>query len=199
MRLSRAFPLGAAVAALAVGASGCGSSTGPNTVTMTQAEVAEVFAEMSDALSGTGISLDRMPTGTFAPARAANASAGTAETINVSASCSGGGTVGVSGSVNASGTTGASFDLTETASSCETVHFTVGGSVKISGSVTLTSSTTSFNENVKGSFSITRKSDGTTGNCAIDFTVNGSFGDASSSVTASGTICGVNASAVVTT
>jgi hypothetical protein len=195
MRFTRTLPLGAAAVALVVGASACGSSTGANTVTMTQAEVAEVFAEMSDALSGTGVSLSQMPAGAFVP-RAARATSAS-QPIDVSASCSGGGTVGVSGSVNSNGTTGASFDLTETATSCETTHFTVGGSVKITGSVTVSQSSTSFNEDIKGSFTITRKSDGTSGNCAIDFSVNGSFGD-TSSVAVTGTICGVNASTVVT-
>ena len=198
MRFTRLLPLSAAGLAVVVGATACGDSIGANTVTMTQAEVAEVFAEMSDALSGTGVSLSQMPAGALVPARAAGSITGSAETINVSADCSGGGTVGVSGSVNPSGSTGASFNLTETATSCETTHFTVDGSVKISGSVTVSQSSTSFNENIKGSFTVLRKSDGTSGNCAIDFTVDGSFSDASSSVTASGTICGVNASAVIT-
>jgi hypothetical protein len=196
MRFTRVVPLAGAVLGVAFGATACGSSTGANTITMTQAEVAEVFTEMSDALSGTGVSLSQMPAGAFVP-RAAGAVSNTAESINVSADCSSGGTVGVSGSVNPSGTTGASFNLTETASSCQTTHFTVGGSVTINGSVTVSQSSTSFNETVKGSFTVTRLSDGSSGNCAIDFTVNGSFSNASSSVTASGTICGVNASAVV--
>jgi hypothetical protein len=196
MRFARPLPLVAAVLGVAFGASGCGNSTAPNTVTMTQAEVSELFTEMTSALSGTGLSLSRMPAGVAGPARAAS---NAEESISITADCGLGGTVGVSGSVNPSNS-GASFNVTETASACQTEHFTVGGSITINGSAATTSSAATFNETIKGSFDVTRKSDGTSGTCAVDFSVNGnvSLTGGSSTVTASGTICGINASAVVT-
>ena len=197
MRVTRIVPLAGAVLGVAFGATACGSPTGANTITLTQAEVAEVFAEMSAPLDSTGAFLSQMPAGAFVPARAAGSITNAASSIDVSADCSAGGTVSVSGSANPT-TSGASFDLTETATSCQTAHFTVGGSVKVTGSVTLGQSSSSFDENIKGSFTITRLSDNTSGNCAIDFSVNGSFSGTSSSVTAQGTICGGNASTVVT-
>lgn len=196
MRLLRPLPLVAAVLGVAVGASGCGSSTAPNTVTMTQAEVTEVFTEMANALSQTGVTFDRMPAGVVGIARAAsNAQA----SISVTANCALGGTVGVSGSANPTNT-GASFNVTETANACQTQHFTVGGSITINGSASTTNSAATFNETAKGSFDVTRKSDGSSGTCAIDFSVDGnvSLTGGTSTVTAQGTICGVNASAVVT-
>jgi hypothetical protein len=199
MRFTHAFPLGAATMALMVGASACGSSTGANTITITQAEAAEIFAEMSGAFGATGFSLSQMPAGVFLPARAAATTTNAAASIDTTVNCTSGGTVAVSGTVTI-GATGASFNVTETGNGCQTTHFTVGGAITVSGSVNSTQTSLTYNEATKGSLDLTRNADGTAGTCAVNFTVDGSVdtGTFASTATAQGTICGINASTVVT-
>ena len=197
MRLTRVVPVAAAIGGVVLSASACGSSTGANTITLTSAEVTEVFTELASALGGTGVTLDQTRGGMFLPARADMANTATATTISVTANCSGGGgTVGVSGSVTPS-SSGASFTLTESLNACQTTNFRVGGSINLNGSASSTQTSSSFNETVTGSLDITRKSDGQHGTCAINFSLNGTVSSTGTSVTASGTICEVNANGIV--
>ncbi len=199
MRLTRPCPAVAAILALVLSANACGNPTG-NTITLTQAEVSEVFAEMSAALSsGGGINLSRTTQAGPVLQPAPIVSSAAAGDINATVSCTGGGSVNVAGTVNGAGTSSASFDLTESFNSCKTTHFTVGGSLRYTGSISTSPTSLTFQETTKGDLSVSH-TDGRSGNCHIDFSVNGSFnsGTGTGTVTASGTICGVEANAIVT-
>jgi len=196
MHLTRLFPAAAAAVALTLTATGCKDSTG-TTITLTPTEAAELSGEIGQALSGGGIALNQISV--IEPPMLAFGSSGPAGPITVTVNCVGGGTVGVSGSTTGTSSS-ATFDVTETFNACKTAHFNVGGSLHLTGNFSSSQSTFTFQETVKGSLSVQHLTDGRSGNCGIDFTVNGSINQSTGAVTvsASGNVCGINASTVVT-
>ncbi len=192
MRITRFAP----VLGLALVAAACSSDKGPTTpattITMTDAEVTQLFTEVGsvfDSLSG--IVLNRTANVPNGPLMSIVPGPNFSALGNISGSgpCPAGGTASVSG--NAGGTAPTmTFDVTATFSGCKTTNFTVGGSFRETGSIN--TSTFAGSVTVTGSLSVST-TDGRSGSCGMNFTVTFT----SMSATATGTICGRNASGTV--
>ncbi len=198
MRPSRFAPL-IAVAVLAVNSGACSksSSTAP-AITLSQTEVGQLFLEIDSVLTAMGgpalsqtANLKASPLLSLVPGPSFNVMS----PISGSASCPAGGTASMSGSASST-TTSESFDITATFNSCKTSSYTVGGSFRETGNASFTSTTISGTISVNGSLSV-NASGGRSGTCAIGFTVTVSGSLTAPTVTATGTICGVNATGVV--
>jgi hypothetical protein len=189
MRLTPIVP--AAALALGLFASACKKDSTSPTIALTQTEVSELFAELSAALDSANINFSRVGRGPMfsvfpGPSFSAMPS------VSVTANCPAGGNVSVMGSASST-TTSETFDITEAFNSCKTTHFTVGGSIRATGSFTYTQTSISGNEAVKGSLSV-NATDGRSGSCPIDFSVTFVGTSGSPTITTSGTICGISAS-----
>src|SRR5438128_2424611 len=152
MRLSRI--VSGASLALAFAVAGCGDSTGSgtNSITMSNAEVLEMYAEINAALAGANFSASKTAGG-VSLSRVFLPELDKAVSISATVQCTPSGSVGVSGSSDES-TTGGSFDITETFTACKTTHFTLGGSLNYAGNVAATSSSFTFNLTIKGDVSV---------------------------------------------
>jgi hypothetical protein len=198
MRFGKLVPFSALALAFTVGACGDSTGSGSNTITMTNAESLELWAEIGNALSGADFSASRAggPSLSRAFVPSFNKQVSINATVNCTTGGSGGGSVSVSGTADATAT-GETFNITETFNACKTTHFTLGGSVDYSGSVTSSASSFNFSLTVKGDISVSA-TDGRSGNCNMNFTVTESGTLQAPTITVSGTICGVQANAVIT-
>lgn len=199
MYVSRSRCMFAALAVAAISLAGCGSSTEPAAITMSQADVELLFSELDSAFAGT-VSFTRMAPTTpggrpsfirVPPAASSLTLRPSLTTISQTNNCNNGGSVAVSGTDNVTSSTD-NFDITTSFNGCKTPHFTVGGSLEFKGSATDNGSTFSLSLTVNGTLDV-NTSDGRSGSCPINFTVSGD----QNSVTASGTICGVSANGTV--
>lgn len=193
MRGIRVIPT--TVLALGLSLTACKSdSTGPS-VSLSQAEVSQLFTEVSSALSSVNIGFIVSqnaggPALSLRPGPDLSPMPGVSATV----SCPGGGSASATGSF--SGTTTVSFDVTFGFSACKTTNFTVGGSLRFFGSASSTATSLSLSETVQGTLTV-NASGGRSGSCAVNFTVTVSGPLATPTVTATGTVCGVNASGTV--
>lgn len=178
-------------------------SDGAPAISLTDEEVAQLFAQLltaSAAVDGVNPSGQRVPSSAMKGAAAIRAYAGgasnaTTSTINVTADCEGGGTVSIAGS-GTDNTTSATFDITESFANCKTDPFTIGGSLHYFGTLTNPNdSTFTLQASMKGGIDVSH-TDGRSGRCNIDFTINLSSSGDAFDVSANGTICGRSASGV---
>jgi hypothetical protein len=194
MRATRVMPTTVLLLGLSVAA--CTNDTTGPSISLSQAEVSQLFSEVSDAMSsvnmgfivsqsagGPAISLRPGPNLSPMPG------------VSATVSCPNGGTASAVG--NFSGTTAISFDVTVGFSACKTTNFTVGGALRFFGSASQTQTTFSLTETVRGTLNV-NASNGRSGSCAIDFTITVSGSPANPTIAASGMVCGINASGTVT-
>ncbi|MDH3290663.1 MAG: hypothetical protein OEO20_00485 [Gemmatimonadota bacterium] len=159
------------VGALALVLAGCGSDVGTNSGDpLTQAEAAEIFAQLQTAVA------DALGSPS-APATVSPPEVMAVPIPTSSATCPAGGSVSVSGSADETAT-GISFSLTETVSNCgivyNTITFTVDGDphIKISGDITIGGDMqVSGTYDMQGGF-LYSADDGRAGSCAVDASVN---------------------------
>jgi hypothetical protein len=163
----------------------CSDSTAP-VIQLTDDEVALLFAELGEALG-------EPPTTT---AGSGNQASLTTSTVSATLDCVNGGTVSVNGS-STQDTNVLSMDFTEVFHACETETFTIGGSLRFTATLTtLNDSSRTLNQALKGTITATH-SDGRSGSCLIDMTLDLSESGDTFNLSASGTICGRNADVVV--
>lgn len=194
MRAIRVIPT--AVLLLGLSAAACKNDTTGPSISLSQAEVSQLFSEVSDAMSSVTMGFIVTQSGggpamSLRPGPGLSTMPGVSATVN----CPSGGSVSASG--NFSGTTTVGFDVTFSFSSCKTTNFTVGGSLRFFGSASETQTTISLTETVRGTLNV-NASNGRSGSCAIDFTITVSGSPANPTITASGMVCGINASGTVT-
>src|SRR5262245_7364603 len=134
MRIRRLIHTLGATLGAALAVSSCGSGVNETTITMSQAEVAELFSEIGNGLSGGGINASRssLPQASLMPPGAMASPTSPEASIDVTVNCGAGGNVHVTGSSSGSESS-ANFDVKETFNSCKTAHFTVGGSITLKG------------------------------------------------------------------
>jgi hypothetical protein len=193
MRSIRVLPTTVLVLGLFVACSK--DATGPS-ISLSQSEVAQLFTEISDAMSSVNMGfIVGRSTGGPAISLRPGPNLSPMPGINATVTCPNGGSASAVGSV--SGTTTVNFDVTFGFSACKTTSFTVGGSLRFSGSVASTATTLTMTETVRGTLTV-NASNGRSGSCAVDFTITMSDAPSGSTVTASGTVCGIKASGTVT-
>lgn len=165
------------------------SSTAPS-VQLSQAQVGQLYTEISDVLSSVGASFNLVsysqghPLFALVPPRSAAAST----SVSGSGSCPVGGSASFSGSADETSNP-ATFSFTASFSSCKTTDFTVNGSFNENGSIN--TSTDAGSITITGNISVTASTG--SGSCPLNFTVTFS----PSTATASGTICGQNVNGTV--
>ncbi len=184
---------------VSVGACSKSASTAP-TGTPTQAQVAQMFSELS-AVSASVSTVGFTRTGTGSTgggvAGVPHLAYDRLAAISATASCPVSGTVAVSGNVNPT-TSGVSFGITDTWSACQTAHFLVNGSDSENGAFTVTSG---GSPTISGSFTetgaLTVSGPVWQGNCAINVTLTLSGPTSGPTVSWTGTMCGANVSGSV--
>jgi hypothetical protein len=193
MRLHRfAAVLGLTGLSMTAGACSKSDTTAP-AISLSQTEVSTLFTEVGavfDSMSGLTFSRSGNRSGGPLMSMVPGPNFNAMGSINGSANCPNGGSASASGSAGTTGTT-ETFDVTATFNNCKTAHYTIGGSFRENGSVNSTTLVGSVT--LSGSLSVTA-ADGRHGNCGINFTVTFT----STSATASGSVCGLNASGTVT-
>src|SRR5262245_20089276 len=99
MRFRRLISTVGATLGAALAVSSCGSGVNETTITMSQAEVVELFTEMGNGLSGGGINASRsaLPEASLLPPGVMASPASPEASIDVSVNCTGGGNVHVTG------------------------------------------------------------------------------------------------------
>lgn len=204
MSVSKSRCMFAVLAVAGMSIAGCGSSTEPATIPMSQADVTLLLSELDTAFAG-AVSFTLMaptapgesPHFIRVPVSGGVASASlpkvSLSTFSETDPCNYGGNVVVAGSDNGASPTD-HFDITTSFSACKLPDFTVGGSLEFKADITSSSTSATISLSVNGTLTI-NTNDGRSGSCPINFTASGYISEGSQSdVTTSGSVCGVPAS-----
>jgi hypothetical protein len=176
-------------AGLFAGACGSKDSTGPS-ISLSQGEVFVLAGELGDVISAVTLVSARTSGGpllSLVPGPNFRTEGPISQTVN----CPMSGTATASGTFGSTTTT-ETADMTFAFNACKTSHYLTGGSVRVTGNAASTPTTLSIHGTFAGTLTVTA-SDARSGNCQMDFTVNGSATQTSNlTYTASGNACGVN-------